>query len=295
MAIAKTVAARLEQLALRPPQCLLIEGGTEASRLEAALHWAATINCPEARINRSTGQAASPCLVCPVCSQIQANENLDLHLYDGRISNKLDEEKPGPVRSLRMENMRELKSLVATAPHGDGKRVAIFQGMSQTREEAANSLLKTLEEPTPHSLFVLLTPQREQLLQTLVSRSFCLTVPWTDCSTQDEASAQWEAELADFLTRGIGFLDRVAAKGALDAQLAGQIISGCQKALARSLGGRPGGTIDGAFGNLAHNPDKAALASRWIEEAQTMLNAAVSPARVLEAFSARMFALLRQQ
>lgn len=294
MDIGKAAAAKLNLLALRPPQTLLIEGGTETGRLDAALYWAAASNCPQAQAGRANGEASGPCLACPVCAQIQANENLDLHIYDGRISNKLDEDKPGPVKSLRMENMRELKGIVGTAPHGSGKRVVIFQGMTQTREEALNSLLKTLEEPTPHSLFVLLAPHREQLLQTLVSRSFCITLPWTDCRAKESSMAQWEAELADFFTRGTGLLERIAAKGAVDAALASQIISCCQKALGRALIGKPDGSLDAAFTALAHDMDKGALACRWIEEAQAMLNATVSPARTLEAFSTRMFALLRQ-
>ncbi|MBD5641668.1 MAG: DNA polymerase III subunit delta' [Desulfovibrio sp.] len=288
----EAAARTLERLAMRPPQTLLIEGGTEAGRLKAALYWACAVNCPQAK--SENGESRVPCLACPVCRQIQANENLDLHIYDGRIANRLDEEKPGPVKALRMENMRELKSMAATAPHGNGKRVVIFQGMSQTREEALNSLLKTLEEPTPHSLFALLAPQREQILQTLVSRSFCLTLPWTDCRDRDEAIAAWENELADFLARGTGFLEHVAAKGAIDAQAASQLLSGCQKALARVLSGQPAGPLDAALSALAESGARAALASRWLGEAQAMLAATVSPARTLEAFGSRMFALLRK-
>lgn len=286
------IAARLDRLALHPPQTLLIEGGTETSRLQSAIYWAASINCENPQI--SANESRTPCLDCLTCRQILANENLDLLIYDGRISNRADDEKPGPVKSLRMENMRELKSMVATAAHGGGKRVAIFQGMSQTREEAMNSLLKTLEEPTQHSLFVLLTPQREQLLQTLVSRSFCLTLPWPDCRNRNEELATWENGLADFLARGTGFLERVGGKGAVDAELAAQILLSCQKALGRSLSGCQNGDLDAALQPLAQNHLKASQASRWLDEAQSMLIATVSPARVLEAFSTRLFTLLRQ-
>lgn len=289
------IRQKLEQLALRPPQTLLVEGGTEEQRLGAAFYWASTHNCPAAHKLKKAGQPATPCLECLRCRQIQANENLDLLIYDGRIPNKLDEEKPGPIKAMRMENMRDLKSMTGTAPHGEGKRVVIFQGMSLTREEALNSLLKTLEEPSPHTLFVLLAPQREQLLPTLVSRSFCITLPWTSCRTANQDIDSWVNELAEFLARGTGFLERVAGKGAMDANIAGQIVLACQKALARCLGQTPSAKLDSVIAPLAANPGKAAMASAWLDEAQAMLIGTVNPPRVLEALSAKLFTLLRQQ
>lgn len=285
----------LARLAGAPPQSLLIEGGKEAERLDTALFWAMLANCPEALAARERGDVAAPCGECVVCRQIKANEFIDLRIYDGRIPNKQDEEKPGPIRALRIENMRDLKIAAATAPHGEGKRVAIFQGMSQTREEALNSLLKTLEEPSPHTLYVLLAPQRGQLLPTLVSRSFCFTLPWPDRLAKDAEMAEWEDALADFLARGIGFLDRVGAKGALDATLAGRLLMGCQRSLARVLAGGGNGALDKALAPLGRDARKAALLNRWLAEAQDMLSATVAPGRVLEAFASRLFILLRER
>ena len=71
----------LDSLGAAPPQVLLLEGGTEAQRLDAALYWACRANCPDAE------RDGSPCLNCPTCRQIAAWENLDLSAYDGRISN----------------------------------------------------------------------------------------------------------------------------------------------------------------------------------------------------------------
>lgn len=285
----------LTRLALAPPQTLLLEGGTEEERLSMALFWAMTANCPEAAARRTEGRAAEPCRVCAICRQIQANENLDVLIFDGRIPNRQDEESPGPIRALRMENMRELKSLSATAPHGPGKRVAIFQGMSQTREEALNSLLKTLEDPAPHTMFVLLAPQRQQLLPTLVSRSFCLTLPWRGSQEADAELAEWEIALAGFLETGSGLMERIGGKGVLDASLAGRIIMLCQRALVRALGARNQGGLDRALAPVARSATKMALASRWLAEAQEMLAALVAPARVLEAFWSRLFVLIHQK
>lgn len=285
--------ASLALLALRPPPVLLLEGGGEAERMDLALYWAMSANCPQALARAQAGEPARPCMECPVCKQILALEHLDLRLYDGRISNRDDEEKPGPVRALRIENVRELIAAVSTRPHGAGKRVAIIMGMTQTREEALNSLLKTLEEPGDNTLFVLLTPQRQQILPTLVSRSFCMTLPWAGSAGGKSSAAQWEDDLARFLASGEGFLDALGAKGSIDAGQAAQLAVGLQRSLARVLGGRGAGALDKSLASLG--PKGAAILSAWLTEAQDMLALNVSPARVLEALACRLYILLRSQ
>lgn len=292
----------LDQLALKPPQTLLLEGGTEAARLDLARYLAAACNCPQALAAAQEGKAATPCLACPACMQIAAGEHLDVLLFDGRIGNREDEENPGPILALNMRRVRELKSRLRDAPHGPGRRLVILMGLSPSRDEAANALLKALEEPSPHTVFALLAAQREQLLPTLVSRSFCLILPWPENQASGPALAEWEAALADFLRTGQGFLEKASARGALDAGQASELLLSCQKALIQVLSG---------CGSESQSPLAAALTpfdpvrgqgapgggqaqcSRWLDEAQEMLRYGVAPARVLEGFASRLFVLLR--
>ena len=279
--------AVLNNLGAAPPQVLLLEGGSEAQRMDTARYWAMRINCPTA------GTSGTPCLACPSCQQIAAGEHLDLAAYDGRISNREDEENPGPVRAFNMERVRELKVRLRDAPHGQGRRVVLLMGLSLTRDEASNALLKALEEPSNTTVFVLLAPQREQLLPTLVSRSFCLTLPWPDCHADDPDMQPWEDALAQFLVQGQGFLDKVAGKGAIDASGATRLLLCCQKAMSRVLSGRhnPARPLDAAL-VLLQGKGRAA-ACQWFAEAQEALNYGVTPARVLETLAARLFALRR--
>ena len=279
--------AVLDNLGAAPPQVLLLEGGSEAQRMDTARYWAMRINCPTA------GTTGTPCLACPSCQQIAAGEHLDLAAYDGRISNREDEENPGPVRAFNMERVRELKVRLRDAPHGQGRRVVLLMGLSLTRDEASNALLKALEEPSKTTVFVLLAPQREQLLPTLVSRSFCLTLPWPDCHADDPEMQPWEDALAQFLVQGQGFFDKVAGKGAIDASGATRLLLCCQKAMSRILSGRhnPARPLDAAL-VLLHGKGRAA-ACQWFAEAQEALNYGVTPARVLETLAARLFALRR--
>lgn len=295
--------AVLARLALTPPQTLLLEGGSEAARQDLARYWACACNCPQALAAAARGEAATPCLACPVCAQIAAGEHLDVLAFDGRIGNREDEENPGPVMAFNMRRARELKSRLRDAPHGPGRRVVLLMGLSPARDEAANALLKALEEPSAHTVFVLLAPQREQLLPTLVSRSFCLTLPWSQDGTPPPGLAEWEGTLAEFLRTGRGFLEKAAARGGLDAAQAADLLLSCQKALIHVLAGGASSAPPGplaealapllAAGGKGGPEQRAALCGRWLDEAQEMLRYGVAPARVMEGFASRLFVLLR--
>ena len=272
----------LHRLAANPPQVLLLEGGTEPQRLAAARYWAACVNCQQ------PGGEGGPCLICPTCMQIDAGEHLDVLAYDGRISNADDEAHPGPIRALNMDNIRELKQKLRDAPHGQGRRVVLLMGVEQNRSNAANALLKALEEPSPSSCFVLLAAQREQLLPTLVSRSLCLTLPWPDSLSRDPALQPWEEALALFITSGRGLFERTGARNALDPRLAVKFLSDLLKSLRRVsyCNDHALCPLDTALALLPR--EKRVQCCFWFNEAQEALGFNVTPARVLEALAARL-------
>lgn len=272
--------AALAGLSSSPPHSLLLEGGSEESRRQAALFWAMACNC-------KNGQGGQPCLACPVCRQIESLEYLDLMLYDGRISNSQDESDPGPVRALTADNMRELKRSLRDSVRGSGRRVVVLMGLGPNRGSAANALLKSLEEPPENTVFTLLAPQREQLLPTLVSRSFCLTLPWPDSSRPDPQDAPWESLLAAFVDGESGFLEKTAGRGAMDAPTAASILLALQKALARAIRGERDDPLSGALARLG--PAEHLFLFQRIGLAQDMLDVGVTPARVLEGVAVRLW------
>jgi DNA polymerase-3 subunit delta' len=101
----------------------------------------------------------------------------------------------------------------------------------------ANLLLKSLEEPRPHTVFMLQVPQRERLLPTLVSRSWVLTLSWPREEGPDESVAEWISALAEFLETGKGFFSRTSQKGAVNRDLALSVVVGCQRDLADAMSG----------------------------------------------------------
>lgn len=280
------VKARLDALGGSPPQVLLLEGGSEEQRLDTARYWACRCKCPTA------AETGTPCLSCPTCRQLVAHENLDLLAFDGRISNAEDDASPGAaIRALSVENIRALKSTLKDPPHSPGPRVVVLMGIDGRRASAANALLKALEEPSPTSIFVLLAMQREQVLPTLVSRSFCVTLPWPDPEADGDSRAD-TAALAAFLHSGQRLFDITGAKGfaLTDAQ---ELLLAFQKALLRVCGqASPAapGSPEKELETLT--PAQRLQVSRWLNETQETLAAGVTPARAVEGFAASVYTLL---
>jgi len=276
-------------LADTPPQVLLLEGGTENARAAMARWWAALLNCP-------ARSSQGPCLNCTDCLQIGAGEHLDLIAVDGRISNKEDEENPGPVRALTMDRIQILRRQLGEAPHGAGRRVVIMAGLeAQIRTVAANALLKTLEDPSEHAVFVLLAPQREQLLPTLVSRSWVLTLPWPTTAESSPTAQEWEDALARFLEEGTGWFERTAARG-LELACVQELLLSCQKALAAVLAGHADRGLARCFAaRLDANGIHAAGA--LLGRMQDVLQYAVNPnpALAADALATGLYALLRSR
>jgi len=200
----------LDTLAENPPHSLLLEGGNSASRFSLALYWTALLNCPEAR---------RPCSHCPTCLQIQEQVFRDMEIVDGRETQIL------------VEHVRTVRSLMGQPPHGAGRRVIILAEAQNMDPPAANVLLKSMEEPGPGNVFVLLAPQRGTLLPTLVSRSFVLTLPWLQRSQCSEEIAEWEEALIGFLGTGQGWFSRTGKKNNVDANLAKRLLLRFQRGI----------------------------------------------------------------
>jgi len=273
------------RLAEAPPQVLLLEGGSESTRLALAYWWAALLNCT-ARTDQG------PCLHCPDCLHIGAGEHLDLIIVDGRISNKEDEENPGTVRALTMERVQILRKQLGAAPHGAGRRVVIMAGLeAQIRTAAANALLKTLEEPLAHTVFVLITPQREQLLPTLVSRSWVLTLPSPGTTEISSEAQEWENALVRFLEDGTGWFERTAVRG-LEPTRVQDLLLICQKALTAVLAGQADQGLARCFASRldAHGIHAAV---ELLGRMQDALYYTVNPALAADALATELYALLR--
>jgi DNA polymerase-3 subunit delta' len=164
-----------------------------------------------------------------VCRQIDERVFRDLLVVDKQFFEDGDAKKSG------VEKVRDLLPVWGQPAHGSGTRVTILVEAQDLHPSVSNLLLKTLEEPRPGNAFVLLAPQRERLLQTLVSRSFVLTLPWPQASLAEPDAQDWVRAMLHLWDTGQGWFERTGTKGAADRPLALRILALCQSELCQAL------------------------------------------------------------
>lgn len=138
------------------PHALLFYGMGGIGKKMLALHFAKTFLC------KSTSK--KPCGICESCRLIDIENNSFAH-PDFYL---LTAEEAG--KDIKIEQVKEMAKQAAFAPVLSEHKVCIIDDAGQMTAEAANSLLKLLEEPPPGWLFILITQQAERLLPTVLSR-----------------------------------------------------------------------------------------------------------------------------
>ncbi|HLR12317.1 MAG TPA: DNA polymerase III subunit delta' [Burkholderiaceae bacterium] len=88
--------------------------------------------------------------------------------------------RKNPSREIRIDQLRELEDWFGMAPHQGGWRVLVLYPAQALNVVSANALLKTLEEPGPQTLFILVADAPDRLLPTIVSRCRRLPLPVPD-------------------------------------------------------------------------------------------------------------------
>ncbi len=141
------------------PHALLIQEAPGAGGEWLALWVAQLVLC--------TQVTAAPCGQCLACRRVLARQHPDLLM--------VVPEEAG--RQLRIEQVRELGAELSLTSHAGGYKVGILSPADALNRFAANALLKTLEEPQPRTLLVLVVSQPSRLPPTILSRCQRLKVP----------------------------------------------------------------------------------------------------------------------
>ena len=105
----------------------------------------------------SDGPTIEPCGECANCTAIAAGNSMDVIEIDGASNNSV-------------EDVREIRENVRLMPSQSRYKVYIIDEVHQLSAAAFNALLKTLEEPPPHAIFILATTEAHRILATIVSR-----------------------------------------------------------------------------------------------------------------------------
>jgi DNA polymerase-3 subunit delta' len=144
----------------------LFAGPPGLGRRTLALRFAQALNCP------TPPEAGIPCGVCRDCKQIEAMQHADLSVVEPTIKdpNNPKELIPSQNGEIRIDQIRNLHKTINLKPYQSKYRVALFLRFHDANDNAANALLKTLEEAPSYAVLILTADNPEQLLPTIVSR-----------------------------------------------------------------------------------------------------------------------------
>ncbi|MCG0277355.1 MAG: hypothetical protein L5656_02300 [Thermanaeromonas sp.] len=222
-------AEQLEQAlaADRLSHAYLLVGGSLEERLEVARRVAAALNC-------LAGKGGQACGLCPSCRQMLGGNHPDFHYLEPRgASLKIDQ-----VRKLELE--LRLKAFQGRA------KVAVLSRVEDLTLEAANCLLKILEEPPPGVYFFLLAAQPDAVLPTIRSR--CQVVYLPSRGLPSVGWLYWQEILSSDLRRlMVELLPRLEREEDLRAVIEGLILA-CREHLVWELTGEEGLLFSHGFG-----------------------------------------------
>jgi DNA polymerase III subunit delta' len=137
-----------------------------------------------------SGKPGAPtdcCDACLNCRKIENGNHADVHWV--RPESK--------SRVIVIEQMRELMHEINLKPTEAGYKVGIIVAADRLNDKAANAFLKTLEEPPPKSVLILLTTEPQRMLETIVSRCLRLNFSGDATAPLDPAQQLWLTRFSD--------------------------------------------------------------------------------------------------
>lgn len=200
---------QLQSLRVRLPHAILFHGQAGIGKAAFAEAFAQSLLC-EAR--RQDGHACGSCLSCGWFDQYahpdyrrvrpEIFDDEEAGDTDDGESRKTAKATKAPSKDIRIEQVRALADFMNISTHRQGKRVVLLYPAEALNSASANALLKTLEEPPPDTVFLLVSHNIERLLPTILSRcrQFAMPMPTTAQSVawlktqQIDAGDVWLAE-----------------------------------------------------------------------------------------------------
>lgn len=161
----------------RPANGYLIVGPVRGLAMDLAVRILQTLFCKS---------ETKPCMACDACRHVVEHATADIHW--------IFPEKKSRIISAEQIREKLLREVTQTA-FEDGWKAGVLVGVDRLNEASANVFLKTLEEPPPRTLFLLLTDAPQQLLPTIVSR--CQRI---DLDTVRDLAEPWKGRMVETLS-----------------------------------------------------------------------------------------------
>jgi DNA polymerase-3 subunit delta' len=170
---------------------------------------AKVLNCQEPVRAAGGGPAVDSCDACPSCRKIEHESHADVHWV--RPESK--------SRVVTVDQMRDLIYEMNLKPTEAQYKLGVIVAADRLNLQAANAFLKTLEEPPPKSVLVLLSTDPQRLLETILSR--CLRLNFGGDGTRQLTPAQqeWLARFATAAAEEKSLIARYRLLGVLAGRL----------------------------------------------------------------------------
>ncbi len=174
--------ARWNALRIRMPQALLLKGAEGVGKFDFAMNVAQSLLCEHAQ------EGSVACQNCPACHWFSQQSHPDFRLIQSAALSANEDEKEGdkkPAKQITVEQIRALSNFASLSAHQGSHRVALIHPAESMSNNAANALLKILEEPPNKMLIILISHKPQWLLPTIRSRclSFAAPLPKLEVST----------------------------------------------------------------------------------------------------------------
>lgn len=185
---------QLQSLKQQLPHALLFYGPIGIGKTAFAERFAQSLLC------ESPLAGGHPCDACEVCGWFTQYSHPDFRRVRPEVLDdeagaeegdaeagevkKTSKSAKAPSKDIRIDQIRALGNFMNISTHRQGKRVVVLYPAEALNAASANALLKTLEEPPPNTIILLITNSLDRLLPTILSRcrKFALTMP-----TREEA------------------------------------------------------------------------------------------------------------
>ncbi len=181
---------RLQQMRTSIPHAILLHGASGIGKVALAECFAKSLLCEQVL---SDGHACDQCISCGWfdnyshpdyrrlrpealdAADAQAdNDDAD----DGQVEEKSgSKSRKAPSKIIRISQVRDLAGFSNISTHRHGNRVVLLYPAETLNTESSNALLKTLEEPHPGTVFLLVSSNPERLLPTILSRCRKIALP----------------------------------------------------------------------------------------------------------------------